>query len=411
MKVLWLCNIVLPDFSTEFGLKKNYAGGWMTGMLHQLKNCNDITIAVCTPIIDSQRAKDGICDGYRYYSFSFGCNDYQEEVKERFKVILADYKPDVIHIWGTEYPHTLEMVNACQEFNLLDKVVINIQGLVSVYAQHYYAGIPEQYRRIKSEGYHTLEWEYDDFVHRGKYEIEALRKVQHVIGRTDWDEACATRINSKIQYHFCNETLREEFYLNAGTWSYEGCEKHAVFISQAGYPIKGFHYLLKTMPDVLKSYPDAHIYVGGYDITSPNQNGKIRPYGHYIRSLLEEYHLSGHITFLGKLDGQEMVAQYRRANVFVSPSSIENSSNSIQEAVSIGCPVVASYVGGTAHYVRSGENGYLYQSDAEYMLGFYIKKVFAQQEYRCKNQKMQANKHSSRNLQTLLQVYNMLVET
>ena len=183
MKVLWLCNIVLPDFSTEFGLKKNYAGGWMTGMLHQLKNCNDITIAVCTPIIDSQRAKDGICDGYRYYSFSFGCNDYQEEVKERFKVILADYKPDVIHIWGTEYPHTLEMVNACQEFNLLGKVVINIQGLVSVYAQHYYAGIPEQYRRIKSEGYHTLEWEYDDFVHRGKYEIEALRKVQHVIGR------------------------------------------------------------------------------------------------------------------------------------------------------------------------------------------------------------------------------------
>ena len=114
---------------------------------------------------------------------------------------------------------------------------------------------------------------------------------------------------------------------------------------------------------------------------------------------------------MGKLDGQEMVAQYRRANVFVSPSSIENSSNSIQEAVSIGCPVVASYVGGTAHYVRSGEHGYLYQSDAEYMLGFYIKKVFAQQEYRCKNQKMQANKHSSRNLQTLLQVYNMLVET
>ncbi len=36
MKVLWLCNIVLPEFSQEFSLNRSTVGGWMTGMLHAL---------------------------------------------------------------------------------------------------------------------------------------------------------------------------------------------------------------------------------------------------------------------------------------------------------------------------------------------------------------------------------------
>ena len=35
MKVLWLCNIVLPDFSQEFGIKRSVVGGWMTGMIQK----------------------------------------------------------------------------------------------------------------------------------------------------------------------------------------------------------------------------------------------------------------------------------------------------------------------------------------------------------------------------------------
>ena len=44
MKVLWLCNIVLPDFSGEFGIKKNPAGGWMTGMLHGMEKEEGIEV-------------------------------------------------------------------------------------------------------------------------------------------------------------------------------------------------------------------------------------------------------------------------------------------------------------------------------------------------------------------------------
>lgn len=36
---------------------------------------------------------------------------------------------------------------------------------------------------------------------RGMTEISTIKAVGHVIGRTDWDEACTKEINPKVQYH------------------------------------------------------------------------------------------------------------------------------------------------------------------------------------------------------------------
>ena len=37
MRVLWLCNIVLPELCEEIGLRKTNIGGWITGMWQELK--------------------------------------------------------------------------------------------------------------------------------------------------------------------------------------------------------------------------------------------------------------------------------------------------------------------------------------------------------------------------------------
>ena len=72
--------------------------------------------------------------------------------------------------------------------------------------------------------------------------LQTVEKVHHIMGRTDWDRACTMEINPSAEYHFCNETLRPEFYV--GEWNYEKCRKHSIFMSQGYNSIKGIRELM-----------------------------------------------------------------------------------------------------------------------------------------------------------------------
>lgn len=104
-----------------------------------------------------------------------------------------------------------------------------------------------------------------------------------------------------------------------------------------------------------------------------------------------------------------MKQAYLRANVFALPSTIENSPNSLGEAMLLGVPCVAADVGGVTNLMRPGE-GYVYQSTAPYMLAHYIMAVFAQEEG-AQQMGQLAREHALRthdpeqNLETLLKVY------
>lgn len=75
-----------------------------------------------------------------------------------------------------------------------------------------------------------------------------------------------------------------------------------------------------------------------------------------------------------------MVEQCFKANVFVSSSTIENSSNSITEAMMVGTPVIASYVGGTPSLIEHKKTGFLYPCDASYLLAYYVISIFEDDE-------------------------------
>lgn len=408
LKILWLCNLVLPDFSQEFGIKRSNFGGWMTAMLHELERKEGINISLCFPIYDENRLRNGACNGHNYYTFLDNINAeiYNVKLVGIFKQILEKEKPDIVHIWGTEYPHTLAMVNACEEMGLLDNVIVNIQGLVEPISLYYLDHIPKNYLDKENEHGNSLRKEQEKFKIQGIYEREALYKVKHVIGRTDWDCAWIRHINSNITYHYAGEILREEFYNIKHNWSYDACKKHTIFVSQAGYALKGFDYLLHALPDIIKDYPDVHVYVAGANPMEFDQRtGTISPYGNYLRYIMDETSLQNKITFLGQLDVQQMIKMYLSANVFVSCSRIENSPNSVCEAAVIGVPIVASFVGGIKSLAEEMTNIYLYQPGAEYMLTFYIKKIFAKDKFNVRTESVLTLMNKQRNVETTLKIY------
>jgi glycosyltransferase involved in cell wall biosynthesis len=136
------------------------------------------------------------------------------------------------------------------------------------------------------------------------------------------------------------------------------------------------HQILKAMPLIMREYPNARLRVAGVDFVN-KPRWRLGGYGNLIRHLIAELGLQNNVEFLGMLPEDAMANQFRRAHVFVCPSSIENSPNSIGEAQLIGVPCVASNVGGMTDMVDHERTGLLYRYEEHEMLAASVCHLFA----------------------------------
>lgn len=378
MKLLWLCNSVPGVVQSHISGQPVGAINWVDHVLSGLRQQGFEMRVLCR----GSEAVGIIDDNCSYRCFGITSDHvYSQDLEKLFRVELRSFQPDVIHSWGTEYAHTHAMANAAEKEGMLPKLVASIQGLCSVYAGHYAEGVPYSVQRsstirdlIRQD---NILQQQKTFELRGEQEIAALKKIRHVIGRTDWDEACTRQICPDVAYHFCNETLREPFYQDC--WHYGSCKKHHVFASSCAYPVKGFHYLLEALAIVCREYPDATLSVPGKSVLTMD---KLRQTGYqkYLAELARKYGLTDKITFLGHCSAEGMKAAFLEANVFVLPSTIENSPNSLGEAMLLGVPCVSADVGGVKNLMTHEEEGFVYQSSAPYMLAHHICQVFAMED-------------------------------
>ncbi|WP_426350463.1 glycosyltransferase family 4 protein [Alloiococcus sp. CFN-8] len=415
MKVLWLTNVPLPEASLLMNEKITPFGGWLVTSSLDLsdKDC-ELHIAYPKNNIDEIKAYNG--EKIQYYAIPWNNKKYSVSYDSEviLEKLLLNIKPEVVHIMGTEFSHSLAMVNVCNKLSI--KSIISIQGLVSVYSTHYYANLPSKIRNrntlrdlLKRDNIVSQQRKFEI---RGKTEILAIKKCKHIIGRTTWDKACAKIINPSGEYHHCNETLRKEFYMHK--WDINKCERNTIFISQASYPIKGLHYVLEAMKILLKTQPDLRLYVAGPDISKNNdfkERLKRTSYEKYISELMDKYNLRENVIFTGLLDEKEMVKRYQKSHIFVCPSSIENSPNSLGEAMLLGVPCVASYVGGIPDMLEHKYEGFLYQSDAPYMMAHYIREIINNDELAIKisinaREKALKTHNIDDNTNTLLNIYS-----
>jgi glycosyltransferase involved in cell wall biosynthesis len=72
-----------------------------------------------------------------------------------------------------------------------------------------------------------------------------------------------------------------------------------------------------------------------------------------------ELGLDGRVRFLGSVPRETVLRLFRAADASVLPSAWENFPHTVVEALVVGCPVIATSVGGVPEVVRDGENGLL----------------------------------------------------
>jgi len=379
MNILWITNTIFPAPCKALNLSTPVFGGWMYGMATQIVSSPGIHLAVAT-IYQGKEMKSLTIERVTYYLIpSKSTITYQKRLEPLWQKVINEFKPDVVHLHGTEFTSGLVCMSVCPTLNY----VVSIQGMVSVYSRYYFADI-STFNILKHITFRdivrcdTIFQGKKNLEKRGNFEKEYLLNVKHVIGRTSWDFAHTKAINPSLNYHFCNESLRDSFY-TAAKWDINKKTNYTIFLSQAAYPIKGLHQVLKALELLKSDFPDIKVRIAGPSIIRDKtifEKMKIKGYGSFIKSIINNNKLNDFVHFIGLLNEQQMVEEYLNCHVFICPSSIENSPNSVGEAQILGVPTIGSYVGGTPDMIEHRKTGLLYRFEEIEMLAQLIREVF-----------------------------------
>ena len=380
IKVLWVCNVPNKQACDFLGINGINVGGWLTGLSKGFEQDSDVKLVYCFPGTKKQQSFK--TKGVSYYSFyeprRFGLetNKHSKIQDKQIRKIIELEKPDIIHMFGTEYLHSYVFLKNAKNI----KVCCSIQGLLSPYSKHFLDLVPSNiYKKINLsclvKG--TLFQQKKNMEKRAVFEQKTIKECKYIIGRTEWDKRESFYLNPNRIYYKCNESLRDQFYKYE--WRFTNCVKHRIFFSQASSPLKGFNVLIEALNILKDKYPDISVHVAGNNLLKKNgliNRLKYSTYASYIDTLLSKYGLKKSIHFCGNLSEESMVNEYMCTNVYVSSSAMENSSNSVSEAMILGVPVISSDVGGISSLVDDNTNGFLYNANSPLELSHCIEKVF-----------------------------------
>lgn len=382
MRIMWTVFVTFPEVADKVGKKAEYACTWARALADQLRDREDIHLAIVS-VANSEEIQKYCVNNIDFYFLpdekKMKSNGGGENARKNWNRIINDFKPDLIHIHGSESMVPYELIKMKPNIPLY----LTLQGILANYFKDYTAGI--SYDEIKKNvtirdllrGSGIL-GDQRSAVQRSRFEKEMLKGVHYLGGRTTWDKVSSLAINPNAKYLFAPEMIRPEFY-EAKRWELKNIKRHRIFMHQGFKPIKGLHILLEAMYHLKNRYPDIELYMSGKNIMK-NQTIKDRILqSGYVKLLfrkIKEYGLQDCIHFTGILNAEEIVEELKKAHVMVLPSSIENSPNSLCEAQLVGIPTVASYVGGVPEMLRDGKDGYLYTFNEPLMLAEYISRIF-----------------------------------
>lgn len=418
MRVLWISNILFPDFALKLGKPIALSGGWIVSLGNELSTEEDITLCVAATHDGDDLIKNEI-GNIQYYGLPF------DNTKSGFDLLVSywelvcdEFKPDIVHIHGSEYARAFACIKARPELLYL----LSIQGIMKPIHKYYFAGISnfQIFKHISIRDIlrrDTLFSSRKIIKKQSVFEAKYFNSVKGVLGRTLWDKAHSYFLNSRCKYYHHGEMLRPEFYV-ARKWQNASFSEYKIFVSQASMPLKGVHVLLEAIALLKEDFPTLRLYIGGDHVLRGKRfmdKLKLSGYGRILKNRIRRLGLADMIIFTGRLSVYEMIEHYQTANVFICPSSIENSSNSIGEAQIIGAPVLASFVGGASDMIKDGESGILYRFEEIEILAYHIKCLFEDKELRerlSKNAIMIAQKRHSRSIirNDLKKIYKDIME-
>ncbi|MDR0505327.1 MAG: glycosyltransferase family 4 protein [Dysgonamonadaceae bacterium] len=328
------------------------------------------------------------------------------EIKEYISAI-NDFNPDIVHIFGTEN-------FLCNIIPLIQyKAVVHLQGLINPYSNAWFPpGISEHtlnlhsfrmFDFLKGNGlYHKFE----TFKVMARRESDYFSFIRFVMGRTDWDKSMSNLLIKNAQYFHLEESLRPDFYTDL-QWTFKKKDEIRLISVLSANAYKGFDVILKTA-HILKSHGLSFRWtVCG----ASEKDNVIRT----MEKILKKKYKENNVAFLGKKTSEELRSLLLDSDIFIHPSYIENSPNSICEAQILGMPVIASCVGGIPSLIQQNETGILFPANDVFLLSETIISLISDSQRMMqlgKNARVVAQKRHDRDaiLKNIENIYREIIE-
>lgn len=334
-------------------------GGWIASIQKELMMNYRDEICLSLAYHSNSNSFDKM-DGVDYYGIkSIQRTFWNYENKERafckrIMEVIERCKPDVILCFGTENGLGL----ACTLTDI--PVIIHIQGILNPY---YEAWMPQGLswcRWLWGNKQAVLTWlALKEFKKR---EMKMFRSCKYFLGRTEWDQRIASLLAPQARYFYCSEMLRDEIYHSAKQWMPQRNKVKRIVSIISGAIYKGGDVILRAARVLKENVPFEFVWEV-YGV--PDMKKWVK-----LTGVKQEW---GNVEVKGVITAQQLVDIVTTADVYVHPSYIENSPNTVCEAQLLGIPVIATSVGGTSTLIRHMETGVLVPANDPYFTASNIK--------------------------------------
>lgn len=413
MRVLWFVNVPPKEASEYLCLKSLNIGGWFDSLKDELVKNPDIQLGIAFSYAD-MRTESFTINKIKYYKLPYLrptkgikariANLMHQleplESLEHYLNTVEDFKPEIIHIFGTErnYGLIINRINV--------PCVIHIQGILNEIIKKYFSGISKSdiifygyYRRLLS-GNSLLHYYYN-LKKQSKRELTIFKICRYYMGRTLWDSELVKQLNPNSKYYHCDEIIRKEFYNYR--WTPNDNKIKRIYSTLGSQNYKGIELLAKASIIINGEDKINTIFrIGGLSENDEVFKIVIKKFGFKIKKFLIP---------LGGLIPSQIIEEMLISDIYLHPSHIDNSPNSLCEAMLLGIPIISTNVGGIKSLIENEVNGLIVQSGNANLMTEAIMRIIEDKvltEKLSKNARMySAERHNKEKiLKQLFEIYN-----
>lgn len=312
--------------------------------------------------------------------------------------IIKDFGPDVVHIFGTESW-------LCHVIKLTDvPSIVHLQGILQPIMNSYTPPGISNLDLIKSSWSKFIKgfglW-HDKKVFRimTEREYSYFKQIQYFMGRTKWDKSISTFLSSSSTYFHVDEVLRDVFY-EATPWKYIKEKKITITSTLSDSIYKGLDLIIKTAVVLVKEGFEFEWRIIGLS----NESSSVL----LFKKKLDIKYSDISIQFLGIRTGNEIVTLLSETTVYVHASYIDNSPNSLCEALLMGVPAISTNVGGISSLIDDSIDGFIVPPNDPYYLASRIALLSCDEAYLTKVSKRAKDRAQKRHSKE--SILNQLIE-